>query len=890
MRTRAVDQAAAAGVALVLALTQLAVPLAHAGVEQVVGADEAALADAGRLVATGRLVDAEATYARLLAEARATASARLEGQALAGLAMVAESRGEPTRAAELFGQAEARFGATGDGQLLGTFLSRLAGAAYDKGRSAEAGAAWQRALAAYESASADVEVARTLYRLTFADRDDGALVVARLDRALALARRHGARDVEGLVLHRLGDHEFLSGDWQRAIEHVEQAVPLLEGAGRPDAAARALTSLGRLYRVHGQGDRALETQQRALAVLQTTSDRAGIAQAWNAVAVASLSTGRFTEALKAATAAVALSSDPQRASAVHTRAEALRHLGRLREALAAADAGLNLGPNPSVAVRLHVTRARALASLDRGAALQAAEAAAAIAGQQTAIDMPVENVLTTLSLSHAAMRELPAALAASARAVDVVERRRPGVASADTLRGGFEDTVHWVYGTHVVNLMATGQSAAALEVAERGRARAFGDLLASRRLTPDAAGAGAGPGAGARAATSDAGAPSPPGGRVPQVVVASQPAQLAEIRAQAARLRSTIVSYWVRREATFVWAVTERGQVVSARVPVDGRHLSGLVARTRSDNRIGAGRSPFRELYDLLVAPIAQALPAGEVRRLTIVPHDLLTRLSFAALVSPAGRYLVEDFSLHYAPSVGVLVASMADRPAAADAPYLVVADPALSASAKADGTLGALPDAMAEGRSVVAIAGASSETLISGAAATEPRIRASVSGRRVLHFATHAVVSDDTPLDSYLALAGDPSGFPADDGRLTAEEIYGLQLDADLVVLTACRTTGDRITGDGIGGLARAFVYAGTPALVASLSDLPDATSRFLIPRFYAAWQQHGDKAEALRSAQVALIRALRRGQVRVTNRAGTFAVPEHPAYWANLVLIGEP
>ena len=93
-----------------------------------------------------------------------------------------------------------------------------------------------------------------------------------------------------------------------------------------------------------------------------------------------------------------------------------------------------------------------------------------------------------------------------------------------------------------------------------------------------------------------------------------------------------------------------------------------------------------------------------------------------------------------------------------------------------------------------------------------------------MLHFATHAIVSDDEPLSSFLALAA--SGD--DDGPLTAQEIYALHLDADLVVLSACRSGGGRVTGDGIATFARAFIYAGTPSIVASVWDVADEpTSR---------------------------------------------------------------
>ena len=136
------------------------------------------------------------------------------------------------------------------------------------------------------------------------------------------------------------------------------------------------------------------------------------------------------------------------------------------------------------------------------------------------------------------------------------------------------------------------------------------------------------------------------------------------------------------------------------------------------------------------------------------------------------------------------------------------------------------------------------------------------------------------------LALA--VSGKPGSDGRLTAEEVYGLSIDADLVVLSGCRTASGEVTGDGVIGLSRAFFAAGAPAIVASLWDLPDVAGREILPAFYQAWKQSGDKAAALRDAQLSLLARLRSGRFTVDTPAGPITVPPHPAIWAGLVLIG--
>jgi CHAT domain-containing protein len=156
-----------------------------------------------------------------------------------------------------------------------------------------------------------------------------------------------------------------------------------------------------------------------------------------------------------------------------------------------------------------------------------------------------------------------------------------------------------------------------------------------------------------------------------------------------------------------------------------------------------------------------------------------------------------------------------------------------------------------------------------------------------VLHFATHAIVNDAQPFSSFLALGR--SANP-DDGTLTAQEIYGLNLQADVVVLSACRSGGGRVTGDGMATFARAFMYAGTPSLITSVWDVADESSAQLIPGFYRSWRAGASKARALRNTQLAFLRDLRAGTVTVDSVAGPVVLPEHPALWAGFMLIGEP
>src|ERR1700730_14593533 len=102
-----------------------------------------------------------------------------------------------------------------------------------------------------------------------------------------------------------------------------------------------------------------------------------------------------------------------------------------------------------------------------------------------------------------------------------------------------------------------------------------------------------------------------------------------------------------------------------------------------------------------------------------------------------------------------------------------------------------------------------------------------------VIHLATHGIMRDDAPFDSFLALGHGALGTE-NDGRLTAGEIYSLDLRANLVVLSACRTALGEISGDGIAGLTRAFFYAGASSVVATMWDVADEPTGHLMPEVY--------------------------------------------------------
>jgi CHAT domain-containing protein len=136
--------------------------------------------------------------------------------------------------------------------------------------------------------------------------------------------------------------------------------------------------------------------------------------------------------------------------------------------------------------------------------------------------------------------------------------------------------------------------------------------------------------------------------------------------ATARRLQSTLLVYWVVPDAVYIWTIAPDGAIHDARVDVPLERVTGLVASTRAPAsqdaagglfalKASSSRRPWRELHELLITPVRAYLPKTADALVTIVPHGPLAQLSFAALQDEQGSYLLERYTLHYTPAVGVL-------------------------------------------------------------------------------------------------------------------------------------------------------------------------------------------------------------------------------------------
>ncbi len=352
-------------------------------------------------------------------------------------------------------------------------------------------------------------------------------------------------------------------------------------------------------------------------------------------------------------------------------------------------------------------------------------------------------------------------------------------------------------------------------------------------------------------------------------------AEVAPAREVMARLSpdEVLLEYLVTDSAVVVFVVTA-DSVAVVDLDVDRAALVALVdfARgtlTRPERAAArqAWRTALRRLYDELVAPVeAVGLLAGK-RRLLIAPHAELHYLPFAALLrrGASEQFLIERYEVQYLPSASAW-ARLGDRRAGATGAMVLALAPQVRA----------LPGSRAEVAAIARIYGARVRVL-AGADATERALREAAGRAGIIHLATYGVLNKHNPLFSFVDLA--PDG--ADDGRLEVREVFGLRLNARLVVLSACQTalgSGSLVDvppGDDWVGLVRAFLFAGASNVLATLWPVQDAATATLMERFYAGLAAGSSEAEAIAGAQRSMLRN-----------------PEtaHPFYWAGFSLVGGP
>jgi len=342
--------------------------------------------------------------------------------------------------------------------------------------------------------------------------------------------------------------------------------------------------------------------------------------------------------------------------------------------------------------------------------------------------------------------------------------------------------------------------------------------------------------------------------RFDQHLPAAAPRQEAEFKTIARRSGSVWLSYWLAPNGSFLWVTTPK-EIRFFPLEASSAEIASLVQGYR--DFVETIRDPFqadseagRKLYKILISPAANMIPSGS--SVIVVPDGPLHQLSFATLPvygEPNPHYWIEDAAVSIAPSFGVFRGER-QRPGAVRR-SLVIGDaspvPGFPRLESAGTEIETVKKHLSQSGHIKA-----GVTTITGDAA-KPEIwkQADPGTFDIIHFAAHAEANPRSPLDSAIILSPG-SGF-----RLYARDIIDLPLYADLVTLSACRSSGARTyAGEGLVGLTWAFLQAGSRNVVAGLWDVADESTSQLMDRFYAGIAKGTDPADALRDAQLHLLR----------------------------------
>lgn len=373
---------------------------------------------------------------------------------------------------------------------------------------------------------------------------------------------------------------------------------------------------------------------------------------------------------------------------------------------------------------------------------------------------------------------------------------------------------------------------------------------------------------------------------------ASLPSKADGIARALGQTRAILEIFVDYRQTTLLLLTARDGKPIlqSHVIPINRSDLTELVQahwQALRENRTQAARKASRRLYDLFLQPLEPHLKG--ISELIICPDHITYAIAFPALLNRKEEYLIERFQIFVAPSASAWHACKTitnrQRAQKQTAPLIT----ALSDFGAFSGTMTAmaparirrgnrwtnLPSARTEAKQIAQRFKGKAKVLLNEQA-TPAAVRQEARKAGLLHFATHAFPNSANPMMSALALH---PAHERDPGLLYARDVSEMNLQAGLVVLSACSTYHGRYaSGEGLMGLAWAFMVAGCPATVATLWEVHDKASLLWVETFYKHLTAGKNKAESLRQASLRLLRA------KDTPR--TFASPH---YWACWTLIGD-
>jgi CHAT domain-containing protein/tetratricopeptide (TPR) repeat protein len=879
-------------------------------------------------------------YNEALPLRRAIGARRGEAVTLNNIGVVYRSLGEMQKALEKYNEALPISQAVGDRRGEADTLNNIAVVYWSLGEMRKALEKYNEALPISRAVGDRSAEAETLTNIGAAYRSLGEMrkALEKYNEALPLSRAIGDRRVEAATLSSIGTVYWSLGEMQKALEKFNEALPLSRAVGDRRVEVATLNSIGVVYRSLGEMQKALEKFNEALPIYQAVGDRSGEAYTLINIGTVYRLLGEMQKALEKYNEALPLSravgDRTGEAATLNYIGLVYDSLGETQKALEKYNEALPIfqaigDRNREAAALLGIARVEQ----KRGNLTQARQTIEQAVGMIESLRTDIagqglrasyfasrqefyETYIDVLMQMH---KQNPAA-AFDVVALAVSERARAR-SLLELLKESRADIRQGVDGSLL-------ERERYLQQRLNARAAAQVSLL-NRKHTPEQADAAAKEIAAITDEYEEVQAQIRDRSPRYAALTQPQPLGLTEIQQQALDEDSLLLEYTLGEKRSYLWVVSQRS-IDSYELPPRAE----IEAATRRVYELGAARpkrgtppdpqliAQAKALSGMLLGPAAAQLGA---KRLVVVAPGALSYLPFAALPAPedkkrrVGDYepLIAKHEVVSIPSASVLsiIRHETEGRQRAAKSVAVLADPVFEASdprltsaknGNSSGETPAAPAADAEyseltrairtmnfsdaraGFTRLAFSRQEAQSIIAltpkgtGLKATDfsanraLALSQQLSQYRILHFATHGLLNSERPELSGLVFSlVDQDGKPQD-GFLRLHEIYNLQLNADLVVLSACETgLGKEIKGEGLIGLTRGFMYSGAPRVVASLWNVDDLATAELMKLFYQRMLKDGMPAgAALRAAQLELS-----GQKRWAS----------PYFWAGFVLHGE-
>jgi len=649
-----------------------------------------------------------------------------------------------------------------------------------------------------------------------------------------------------------------TGHYTEALQKLEIALELREELNDPVKIGNVLNDQGNVYSNIGDYDRAVDLYAKSAEIMNKEGNLEGQAMVYNNIGIILDEVGRYQKAIDYYTLSMSIYKETGDKGGIGTAfgnmGSSYYGLGRFEEAERCQQQALN------------ISRELSLSELEIGNLINLSSAQSALGKIDSAqylcelalekandLDAPQLIWVATLNLgdTYEIRGEYLQAIEYYEQALGIVEEIRLSLAGEEFQseymakeRFAFEGLIHLLGKLHV-NEPGQGFDRKAFLYAERSKSRAFLDILTD----------------------------------------SIQPAALKDVQARIPDEESVILEYYMGDSSSCLWVIADAEHTMFV-LPGREELKEGIETFRFSLTQPDPSNLPFfsqsaQTLYKQLLEPAVPYMKKN--KKLVIIPDGELFYLPFEALLTKAPKkgkssdpsafpYLVNKHAIAYGHSATILM-NMPTRTqdeGEVEPRLLAIGDPEFSSQYKR------LEYSAEEVEKIASYFGTRSADVYLQQEASEQRIKnMPLEQYNYIHFATHGTVDEVIPDFSSLVLSEDPERN--EDGLLQAWEIMELQLNADLVVLSACETgLGKLVRGEGLVGLTRSLVYSGASSVLVSLWSVADqSTSGFMTEFYRLLIVESLEKPYSLQMTKQAMIES--------TDLA-------HPFYWAPFILIGNP